>query len=48
MVSRATKSEQKKYAVAGKIAEEVIGSIRTVLSFNGQYQEVEKLAYTFY
>ncbi|VDK52197.1 unnamed protein product [Cylicostephanus goldi] len=42
MASAATE-EAKKYAVAGGIAEEVLTSIRTVIAFNGQPYECERL-----
>lgn len=38
----AATQEAKKYAVAGKIAEEVLTCIRTVIAFNGQQEECEK------
>ncbi|CAD5205765.1 unnamed protein product [Bursaphelenchus okinawaensis] len=34
--------EQEKYAIAGSIAEEAFGSMRTVLAFNGQYRELDR------
>ena len=34
--------ELKAYIKAGTIAEEVISSIRTVLSYNGQEKEIER------
>ena len=42
MIGTATQREAKKYGVAGAIAEEVLGSIRTVISFNGQRQESKR------
>ncbi|GFQ83988.1 ATP-dependent translocase ABCB1 [Trichonephila clavata] len=42
MVSTSSSREQKKYAVAGGIAEEVLGNIRTVTMFNGQEREVKR------
>ena len=41
-MASATAEEAKKYAVAGKIAEEVLTSTRTVLSFNGQEMECKR------
>ncbi|PAV65224.1 hypothetical protein WR25_20742 [Diploscapter pachys] len=41
MASAAT-AEAKKYAIAGGIAEEVLTSMRTVISFNGQYYEADR------
>ncbi|KAH9513519.1 Multidrug resistance protein 1 [Bulinus truncatus] len=38
--------EQQKYAKAGAIAEEVLSCIRTVISFNGQPQEIKKFGST--
>uniref|UniRef100_A0A914DR54 Uncharacterized protein n=1 Tax=Acrobeloides nanus TaxID=290746 RepID=A0A914DR54_9BILA len=40
--SERTHVEQTKYAVAGGIAEETFSSIRTVLSLNGQHQELRR------
>ncbi|KAH9513517.1 Multidrug resistance protein 1 [Bulinus truncatus] len=37
--------EQQKYAKAGAIAEEVLSCIRTVISFNGQPQEIKKYSH---
>ena len=37
-----TKNEQKSYASAGSIAEEVFTAIRTVFAFNGQKKELER------
>ena len=34
--------EQTAYAMAGAIAEEVIGSMRTVVAFGGEHKEVER------
>ncbi|CAD5208160.1 unnamed protein product [Bursaphelenchus xylophilus] len=34
--------EQEKYAIAGSIAEEAFGSMRTVLAFNGQFRELDR------
>ncbi|GBL74148.1 Multidrug resistance protein 1 [Araneus ventricosus] len=42
MVSTSSAREQKKYAVAGGIAEEVLSSIRTVTMFNGQDREIKR------
>jgi len=36
--------EQTAYAMAGAIAEEVIGSMRTVVAFGGEHKEVERYA----
>ncbi|VDL67333.1 unnamed protein product [Nippostrongylus brasiliensis] len=37
-----TKEEAKKYAEAGKIAEEALTSMKTVIAFNGQQYECER------
>ena len=37
-----TSKEQKAYAGAGAVAEEVLSSIRTVLAFSGEKKEVER------
>jgi len=37
-----TRNEQTQYATAGLIAEEVIGSIKTVIAFGGQEKEIER------
>ena len=42
LVTKLTAQEQAQYAGAGAIAEEVIGSIRTVMAFGGQEKEVER------
>ncbi|KAF8790548.1 ATP-dependent translocase ABCB1 like protein [Argiope bruennichi] len=42
IVSTSSAREQKKYAVAGGIAEEVLSSIRTVTMFNGQDREIKR------
>ncbi len=34
--------EQKEYASAGAVAEEVLSSIRTVVAFGGEYKEGER------
>ena len=34
--------EQKEYASAGAVAEEVLSSIRTVVAFGGEYKEAER------
>ena len=38
------KFEQKNYAAAGSIAEEVLAAIRTVAAFGGENREVDRLA----
>jgi ATP-binding cassette, subfamily B (MDR/TAP), member 1 len=43
--SERTHVEQMKYAVAGAIAEETFSSIRTVLSLNGQHQELRRFVF---
>lgn len=35
-------AEQKHYAAAGNIAEEVLSAIRTVVAFGGEHKEVER------
>ena len=42
LVTKLTAKEQAQYAGAGAIAEEVIGSFRTVMAFGGQEKEVER------
>ena len=42
MITRLAAREQAQYAGAGAVAEEAIGSIRTVMSFGGQEKEVER------
>ena len=37
-----TSHEQKLYASAGAIAEEVLTSVRTVISFGGEFKEVDR------
>ncbi|XP_067658455.1 ATP-dependent translocase ABCB1-like isoform X1 [Haliotis asinina] len=37
-----SKREQEKYAEAGSVAEEVLSCVRTVISFNGQKQEIKR------
>ena len=37
-----TTHEQKQYAGAGSVAEEVLSSIRTVFAFSGEEKEVER------
>ena len=44
MISSATGKELDAYAKAGAVAEEVLGSIRTVVAFGGQKKEVERWA----
>ena len=34
--------EQKHYAAAGNIAEEILSAIKTVVAFGGEYEEVER------
>lgn len=47
MASAAT-AEAKKYAIAGGIAEEVLTSMRTVISFNGQYYEADRFVFNIF
>ncbi len=42
MVIKMTAIELKAYGKAGTVAEEVISSIRTVLSYNGQEKEIQR------
>eukprot|EP01012_Entosiphon_sulcatum_P031341 TRINITY_DN393_c0_g1_i1.p1 TRINITY_DN393_c0_g1~~TRINITY_DN393_c0_g1_i1.p1 ORF type:complete len:1254 (+),score=232.49 TRINITY_DN393_c0_g1_i1:49-3762(+) len=42
VLTRMTQQGQKAYAGAGNVAHEVISSIRTVVSFNGQEREVQR------
>ena len=41
VISKYSKLELDAYADAGAIAEEVLGSIKTVISFNGQKEELK-------
>ena len=41
-ISNLSRDEQKHYASAGAVAEEVLSSIRTVVAFGGQKKEQEK------
>lgn len=42
MTAKFTSLEQKQYAGAGAVAEEVLASIRTVLAFGGEEKEIER------
>ena len=42
LITKLTAAEQAQYAGAGAIAEEVIGSIRTIMAFGGEEKEVER------
>ena len=42
VVSAFTSQEQKQYAAAGAVAEEVLTSIRTVVAFGGEQKEAER------
>lgn len=42
MLTTFSKREQDKYAKAGSVAEEVLSCIRTVTSFNGQAQDIQR------
>ncbi|CAF5051682.1 unnamed protein product, partial [Rotaria sp. Silwood1] len=44
VIVKRTAAELKAYGKAGAIAEEVISSIRTVLSYNGQEKEIHRYA----
>ena len=44
MQSSLTEKELKSYSKAGSVAEEVLGSIRTVVAFGGQEKELERYA----
>ena len=43
MVAFLTSQEQKQYASAGTVAEEVLSSIRTVIAFGGEKKEAARL-----
>ena len=45
MLTSFTSKELKAYAKAGAIAEEVLGSLRTVYAFGGQKKEVERYVF---
>ena len=42
MVTKLSVIEVETYGKAGTVAEEVISSIRTVLSYNGQKKEIQR------
>jgi len=42
--SKLTTDEQASYAKAGKVAEEAITNIRTVMAFSGQQKEIDRYA----
>jgi len=42
LITKLSAREQAQYAGAGAVAEEVIGSIRTVMAFGGQEKEVDR------
>lgn len=42
ILSAFTNQELAAYAKAGSVAEEVLGSIRTVIAFGGQKKEIER------
>ena len=42
LISSFASQEQKEYASAGAVAEEVLSSIRTVISFGGESREAER------
>ena len=42
--TKLTNEELKSYAKAGKVAEEVIGSIRTVVKFGGETKEAKRFS----
>lgn len=46
--SNLTEKELKSYSIAGIIAEEVLGSIRTVVAFGGENKEIERYVYIIY
>lgn len=48
IMSKRTQIEQEKYAVANAIAEETFSSMRTVLSLNGQKQEIKRFFLNIY
>ena len=39
--------ERKHYATAGSVAEEVLASIRTVVAFGGEHQEIARYSKTY-
>ena len=47
MMGTMTSQEQKGYASAGAVAEEVLSSIRTVVAFGGEKKECEREPYFF-
>lgn len=42
ITAKFTSREQKEYASAGAVAEEVLSSIRTVVAFSGEKKEIER------
>lgn len=42
VTTRFTSKEQKAYATAGALAEEVLSSIKTVIAFGGEYKESDR------
>ena len=42
LISSFASQEQKEYASAGAVAEEVLSSIRTVISFGGENREAQR------
>ena len=42
LTTRFTSKEQKAYATAGALAEEVLSSIKTVIAFGGEYKESDR------
>ena len=42
VITRFSNAEQKEYAGAGAVAEEVLSSIRTVVSFGGEHKEAAR------
>ncbi len=42
MISSFANEEQKEYASAGAVAEEVLSAIRTVISFGGEFKELAR------
>lgn len=42
LTAKFTSKEQKEYAGAGAVAEEVLSSIRTVVAFGGEKKEIER------
>ena len=48
VITRFASAEQKEYAGAGAVAEEILSSIRTVIAFGGEYKEAARYVLYMY